>query len=176
MTKETFLKSDFAMKNNKKITVTGMMIVSVLAFMILAVVLTSQFYTPEKTGFVNNSVLFEGFEATKELEKKLVRIREQQQSVLDSLRISHDARQVNQEAAFIKQVAREFEINLAEQNEAFTNQAWIQINELVSEFGKANGYTFIHGAVGNGSLMYAHPEKNITTEVLEYINQRYEGL
>jgi outer membrane protein len=45
----------------------------------------------------------------------------------------------------------------------------------MQDYGKKHGYDFIYGAQGSGNLMYANGQKNITDEVLKYINERYQG-
>ena len=38
-----------------------------------------------------------------------------------------------------------------------------------------NGYDVIFGASGEGNIMYATDELNITSEVLAYCNKKYSG-
>lgn len=55
----------------------------------------------------------------------------------------------------------------------YDKQIWDRINQYVTEFGKKNGYKYIFGADGSGSLMYADSTNNITDEVIDYINRKY---
>jgi outer membrane protein len=51
-----------------------------------------------------------------------------------------------------------------------------QINQYIEEFGKEKGYKYIYGATGNGSMMYADKEADISKEVISYINDKYTGI
>ena len=53
---------------------------------------------------------------------------------------------------------------------------WERINEYVAEYGEQNGYQFIFGANGDGSLMYADETADITEEIITYVNERYAGV
>ena len=52
----------------------------------------------------------------------------------------------------------------------------LQLNQYVKEFGEKNSYDIIHGANGNGSLMYAKDILNLTEEVKAFINNKYKGI
>ena len=45
-----------------------------------------------------------------------------------------------------------------------------KINDFIYNYGKENGYIFIFGAVGNGSMMFADTAYDITEEVIAAIN------
>ena len=59
-------------------------------------------------------------------------------------------------------------------NEYYT-KIMSRINQYVEEFGKEKRYAIIFGANGQGNIMYAEDSKDITKEVLEYVNSRYNG-
>jgi outer membrane protein len=70
--------------------------------------------------------------------------------------------------------------NYEEDNAALTKQydqeILTQLTQYVKDYGEKNYYTYIFGNDGNGSLMYASETKNITKEVLEFINSKYKGV
>lgn len=73
-----------------------------------------------------------------------------------------------------------FENNrLKEMGEYFTNnvsqQVWSRINSYMQEYGVQNNYTIIMGTQGNGNIMYAQKELDITDNFIEFANQKYEG-
>lgn len=141
-----------------------------------------------KIGFVDNQALFSQFNGKVELESRLNGVRNQQQSVLDSLKLriqlsqstidngeAEAAAAVRQEMQLYQRLEREFGTNIASQSQEFTTQIWNQINQYVREFGTQNGYEMIYGAVSDGGVMHGVPELDITEEVLAFINARYEG-
>lgn len=56
-------------------------------------------------------------------------------------------------------------------SKAFEKLIWDNINRKVSQYGKEKGFDYIFGANGDGSIMYASEENDITNEIIEYINQ-----
>lgn len=61
---------------------------------------------------------------------------------------------------------------IAQEEETAVTQEVIEImNGEIEEFAKEKGYDFILGANGTGSLIYATDSKEITEEVLEYLNR-----
>lgn len=49
------------------------------------------------------------------------------------------------------------------------------INDYVKSYGKEKGYKIIFGASGGGNIMYADEASDLTEEVLEGLNQEFEG-
>ena len=64
---------------------------------------------------------------------------------------------------------------IQKENQHITQAVINDINAFVKEYGKENGYKIILGARGNGNIMYADSSKNITKEVLIYLNKKYQG-
>jgi len=58
-----------------------------------------------------------------------------------------------------------------QKTESFERVIWEKINLKVNEYGKENGYDYIFGAKGDGSMMFASDQKDITKEVIAYINK-----
>lgn len=57
----------------------------------------------------------------------------------------------------------------------FTQKIWKQLNSYVEEFGKENDYLMIVGTQGDGNVMYVKESANITNELIEYVNKKYNG-
>jgi outer membrane protein len=144
-----------------------------------------------KTAFVNTNQLYDGFELKKELEKKYNLTENARKAILDSLHnnlqlLSNQTR--NSKSAnrkLIEQYSSSEEnfyavrTRFEDENELlrdkYTEEIWNRINLYVKEYGERNGYTYIYGANGEGNLMYASNAEDITEEVKEYINKRYNG-
>ena len=45
----------------------------------------------------------------------------------------------------------------------------------IREYGKKKGYSLIIGANDSGNLLYGSESKDITNDVLEYLNQQYKN-
>jgi outer membrane protein len=129
----------------------------------------------KKTAFIINQRVFSEFSGKKELEKKLNDLRAKNNISVDSLSFliqrSSNPVDVRTYQAGID------EIKLMEQqlSEKYTADIWKTINQLVSEFGKQNGYDFVLGAAGNGSLMYANEANDVTDQVILFVNKKYLG-
>ena len=142
----------------------------------------------EKSGFVNITKVYEGFEGKVALEKEVIALENRQDYVLDSLLLhvklleskvgieegakENYGKAVNQ----YQRVMEEFNQISMEKKQVYNERIWEQINTYMKEYGKKEGYTYIHGADGSGALMYADSTKDITNSVLKFINDKYNGL
>lgn len=143
-----------------------------------------------RTAYVDIHEVFEKFEGTKELNARLTNLSSKQKSLLDSMSFKLRAMQSNINENSPRAVLTsfntqqnnyqvlnsEFTQQYEQQDQEYQTMVWKQINQYIQEYGKENGYDYIYGANGNGTMMYASNQKNITTNILQYINQRYEGL
>ena len=64
---------------------------------------------------------------------------------------------------------------IQEEDQKMTQTVVNDINDYVKEYGKSHGYPIIFGAGGNGNIMYAEKASDLTDEILEELNQQYEG-
>lgn len=53
----------------------------------------------------------------------------------------------------------------------YEGQIWSEINAKVIAYGKEHNIDFILGAKGDGNIMYASDSKDISKEIIVYINQ-----
>jgi outer membrane protein len=149
------------------------------------------FLLRDKQAYVDSGKLFSEFKMSKELRRQLETVRKSREGMLDSL-----YRAMNAYSDYLQQSknSRKEEMDrLAMMQEEFRykqqtfgeeqsklladydGKIWSQINEYVKEFGRQNNYKVILGANGQGSLMYADEQTDITASLLEYINKRYDG-
>lgn len=125
-----------------------------------------------KTAFVFNQSVFGGFKGKIELEEKLSTLKAESAKKLDSL----SRLPINEGTMVIYQEEkRKLELMANELSQKYTADVWKRINEYVSAYGEEHGYDFIFGATGDGNLMYARQARDVTNEVIEYINRKYEG-
>lgn len=143
----------------------------------------------EKKGYVQASKLYNEFEMAKELNKKLEQSVEIKSQILDSLKF--ELKQIelqigtNQTKDLIRRYKlkqeeflykeKQFNEDAIRQQQLYTEQTTTQINKYILEFGKQNQYDYIFGANGNGSILYAKDDNDITSEILIFINNKYQG-
>lgn len=171
-----------------------MKLVSIILGVLIAVgvIMFFGFYQKEsRMAYLNTTQVYEGFTLKKELETKLNKVKEERKNMLDSLalkvniltqKLSASPKVQAEEAEryeFLrqqylqkKQKADEESAELARQ---YNDQIWEQLNQYVKDFGSQHKYKFIFGSRGDGNLMYAEEQDNITEEIVKYVNERYNG-
>ncbi|MCG8319721.1 MAG: hypothetical protein MI921_09480 [Cytophagales bacterium] len=102
------------------------------------------------------------------MKERLATLRSDQAKSIDSLASFYDDSRLEQEKIRLQV----FFENMSNQ---YTMEIWKQINQYISDYGHANDLNFIYGATGSGNLMFARDAYDITEEVIEYCNKRYEG-
>jgi len=125
-----------------------------------------------KIAFVSHQQLFNGYQGRIDVAQVLEKQQQNQQQKQDSILLETIPDSLKEQYL---QKYRYEQQQLQQKAEQYTSQIWEQINMGIVEYGQNNGYDYILGAGGDGSLMYADSSRNITSEVLEYINQRYEN-
>jgi len=167
----------------------------IIAAIILVAILVGiniySFTSQPKMGYVKSSELFEDFKGKKELEAKFTKSEGDQQSMLDTLTLEiadltnqltekpNDQalkKKKSQKKQLFMELQQRFSQKNVNQNQQYSEAIWKQINQYTMEYGKQHNYDYIFGATGNGSLMYAKDAEDVTKEVLNFINKKYEGL
>lgn len=152
-----------------------------LFFFLIPILMSSCGNSPQgNVVFVDNVLLFDGFDGRKELQRHLDTLVNQQNASVDSFKTRLLQAKGDQKA--LEGVQSDFDrlqqllmSKRQELEKKYTDQVWKQLNGYVREFGEKKGYSFILGASGNGSIMYARNSLDVTNAVLEYANKRYQG-
>lgn len=148
-----------------------------------------QYISKPKIAYIELQKVFNEFAMTKEMSKDIDKVQKAQDMQLDTiaLRIEMFKRilNTNYTPAIDDSVKRkEYEYYLKKQSleddmirlsSTYNDKIWKQLNQYISEFGKDNGYDYLHGASGNGSIMYADSSHNVTADVIAYVNDKYNG-
>ena len=175
------------MKKNKSILFGAIIIFAFLWSIFLLRALIEQ----PKTAYIHAARVFAEFNGKMELESKLKNEQNKQQLMLDSLKLDvqvlktkyTENKSPEPTVKLIKQ--KEFQVyelegKLLQQQEVvsaqYTEEIWQQINQYIIEYGQKNGYDYIFGANGAGSLMYGSKAYDITEDIIKHLNTRYEGL
>ena len=143
------------------------------------------------TAYVDTNKLFNEFQLKKELELTLSNVKNQRKQILDSLELQLNvlSGQLNGKKALsagdketFASLREEYfykKKQFDEDNEALTQkynqQIFQQLNQYIQDYSKEEGYDYVFGAEGSGALMAASEKKNITEEVLSFINLKYQG-
>ncbi|SFH37125.1 OmpH family outer membrane protein [Pedobacter insulae] len=140
--------------------------------------------------YIETNKVYEGFRMKKGLQQQLESGVQKESERLDSLRMElkmamlryengkddqlKKAIELKQQELVLRE--REAKMQYEELADKYDSQIWAQINQYVQEYGKTHGIKIILGANGNGAVMYGTDDKNITEEIITYINKKHEGL
>jgi outer membrane protein len=156
----------------------------------LSGMLASMSCSEQKTGYIEIGKVYNEFQYKKELEAQLQNTQQARKLILDSLELelksmsqTLDAVKSSREAIGLFEKKRQEYFNKAElfekdnqsQVAQYTEQIMKQLNQYVQDYGRENSYTYVLGAEGTGALMFADSSRNITGEVISYINAKYKG-
>jgi len=129
--------------------------------------------------YIDNIKVFSNFNMSKDLDKTHQKNLQKQKKTVDSIiAILQDSDQDKPNDEMQRRFV--FENNkLKEMGEYFTKnvsqQVWSRINSYVQEYGAQNNYSIIMGTQGNGNIMYAQKDLDITDSFIEFANKKYEG-
>jgi outer membrane protein len=151
--------------------------------------LVSMSCSEQKTGYIEIGKVYNEFQYKKELEAQLQNTQQARKLILDSLELelksmskSLDAGKPSQKHIDTFESKKHqylekrqlFEKDNQNQVAQYMEEIMQLINQYVKEYGTAEGYTYIYGAEGSGTLMYAKEQSSITEKVIEYINKKYK--
>lgn len=157
--------------------------ISILKILFLSIVLSSC-NSSEKTAYVTTGKLYENYKGSKELNNKLAAQENRFRLVLDSLKLEIEiCRSKNSvfknDCALLENKYKEAYTGMVQFNKEYAGsekeKIWIQLNTHIEAFGKEKGYKYIFGANGSGNIMYADSTFDITDQVVEFANLKYDG-
>ncbi len=173
------------MKNNIFLKLSGLIIL----IAVIGIYFRLNYLIP-KTAYIDLNTAYNEFILKKELENKLNNVQQIRKTILDSLKLQLNVlyKQIeingkkNQDYLEKYNVLKEEyyikDKQFSEDNQTLTQkyneQVWNQLNQYIQDYGKNHNYNYIFGGSGNGSLMYANDNNNITKEIVQYVNERYE--
>lgn len=159
----------------------------IIAFVAISLMSCSE---SEKTGYVKMGELFEEFELKKQLTSQLEQTVSARKNILDSLKLNLEMMVVTIQGGtandslkniflyskeqFLKK-QEQFEGENQRLQEEYDSQIWTQLNEYIEDFGEEKRLDYIFGANGTGTIMYGNESKDVTKEVVTYVNKKYVG-
>jgi outer membrane protein len=131
--------------------------------------------------FMENATVFESFEMKKDYDKIMEKEMTVESSLLDSLGVLLNQAQGGSDSLVVYKLRRDYymaEQIFNEKFEEFSTQFTAEVNErlnsYIEEFGKAKKYPIILGSAGQGNVMYVEKSKNITDDLIKFINSKYK--
>ncbi len=132
--------------------------------------------------FVNNGKLYDNFKLKIEYESQIKTIRSQRKNMIDSIELTLRQLELqNRNDEFkiaqgyyiekVKKFEEEEEVLIQEYNQ----QIWKRLNQYAVDFSKEKGIDILLGASGDGNLLHADDQIDMTKELIAYANNRYAG-
>ena len=59
-------------------------------------------------------------------------------------------------------------------NKEINEKVWERLNPLINKFGKEEGFELMIGANGMGTVLYASEVRDVTDDLIRYVNTNYE--
>lgn len=144
-----------------------------------------------KTAYVDVKSVFEGFQMKEELQKKLEKELITHRSYLDSLMFnvqslknkletqknpsSEEVDQYNQLQMTYYEHKKEIDKIMSEITMKYDAQIIEQMTQYIQDYGALNNYDLIFGENESGNVLYGKVDKEITKEVIVFINDKYQG-
>jgi outer membrane protein len=144
---------------------------------------------PAKVVYVNMDELFNGFQMKKELENDFISRSNQIQKRIETLqiKITNFKEEVNQKISAnyvdslnrantqLSELNRQFQEEYMPLKEQYDAQIQNQLLNYMKEFGKANDYDLVITNLNGRTVIFGSDDVNVTTEALEFVNQKYAG-
>lgn len=150
----------------------------------------------EKTAYVDNQEIMEGFEKLKQTEEELSVEEEALKAKIDGMVAESGYQDLVQEYQSnqgkmseakeeelynqIMQIQQQLSQQQKMSNQQFQQRKSAQMDSLVNTvkdfiktYGEENGYTYIYGANESGNILYGKDELDITEEVTKALNDKY---
>lgn len=164
------------LKNNiKALTFVNLiLIISVFCFLLF-----DKIFNKEEVVYVDNVKLFDNFQMTKDLKNIGEKEFNSRKLVIDSLylKVQGDLSQTEKESLMKLLISKREEFDYFNQTYA-TNEAekiWKRIDSYVETFSEEKKYKIIIGSNSKRDVLYADKKIDATSELIEYINKKYEG-
>lgn len=173
---------------------TVALVVGVLGCVLGAVALYMATVRTPKIGYVKSEDLVYGYEGMKDAQARFQKQQQIWQANIDTLRLDFQraVNQYNNEFSTLSaQVKAQREQQLRTQEEQLmryeqalrdkardedqkiTSNVLQQLNGYAKEYGEQHGFDVVLGTTQDGGILYGGTSMDITTDVLQYLNDRY---
>lgn len=148
-------------------------------FLILVIASWLFYKSNDKIVYANFGKLFDGFRMTKEMTQFGQKDYDRRVKKIDSLYVLMTIRQADQKSEVLRAIVSEKDSLTAFRQRYIAEQSQKikkRIENYSKEFAAEKGYQLIISGESANSVLYCAPEREITNELLTYINKKYEGL
>lgn len=167
------------MNNIHRLTILN----SILIFSLIIILSLNYFQDKEQQEivYVDNVVLFNGFNMTKDIKKVEEAKINKQAKELDSLYVKLESmlntnnplsKSLQQQIANKSKSLQELHDNYTQN---LSHSIWNRINGYIKEYGETYNIKIILGTTGAGNVMFGKEAIDITKDILEFSNRKYEG-
>lgn len=134
--------------------------------------------------FMENVEVFENFEMKKDYDLMIEKQMGHDKQTLDSLGflIESLVKNSGNDTLKVYELKKEYYINqqmfekkFRELSQKYTSEVYARLNEYIKEYGEEKKYDLVLGSNGEGNVMYVSDNKNITKELIDYINNKYKN-
>ena len=164
--------------------------VRLLSILFLGIFLTSTAHAKDlKIAYVELGSVFNSYQKTKDfdgvLQKESQVAKEKVEGMIKKINddqgklalLKEDERQrlqadIEKQVAALKEFESQKRAELAKKFEDMRKQIILEIEKVVSDAAKTDGYTFV---LSDASILYGEKEANITEKVLKTLNDNYAG-
>ena len=149
-----------------------------LAVLLLAIFI---YFTKNQTdiAYADFSKLFEEFRMTKEMRGIGQRNYSAKIKRIDSLHLAMNTSALDKRAAILIKINAEKEA-LKVFGEKYANEQSLLIKKRIesysADFAKEKGYKMLLSFASGDGVIYCEPTNDVTNELLNYLNKKYEGL
>lgn len=135
-------------------------------------------YTHDGMAYVDIAKLVSEYKFKKDLENETSGNLYKIKNSIDSLELVRKTMTVTQPVRIDSQIAYAkyaFDEYYTKSAEDINKKIWDRLNPLLEEYGKARGLELLIGADGAGTLLYADKGRDMTDDLIQFVNKRYEG-
>ena len=169
---------------NKNIAIYLSVVAILISSCVLVFVLKK---SNSKNAYIISGQVYEKYKGKIEIEKKFTQSQSMNKIFYDSLQVEIkflkqkvdegklDKKVLDDKYYVYSKMFEDYKQGNEKEIGEYNKQIWNQINQYVKDYGKEKGYEFILGASGDGTIMYSNDANNITEDVIQYINNKYEG-
>ncbi len=164
-------------------------------FLYTALVLGLVSCQQDKIGFVDNVKLMDGYQEKIEVENKFKAkaelMNKKRDSITQAFQLEYQALQtkaqswsqkkaqeelglLQQKSQFLGQQIQQEEQQLQIEGQTEMDSVVSKVKKEIKAYGEANGYTYILTGGEGGSVLYGVEAKNLTTDVLKILNDKYK--
>ncbi len=155
--------------------------VNFLALIIIVVFYVHERITKkEEIVYVDNVKLFDNFQMTKELktigEKEFNSRKNEIDSIYSKLQSELNSQEKEGLMKILISKREEFDYFNQTYSASESEKIWTRIYAYIKTYSEENKYKIIIGSSSKRDVLYAEKEIDITQELTEYINKKYEGI